>query len=830
MPVIRVVAVAILIVGVQPAGARTRKGDRLIAQGRAAEERGELDKALEFDLGALSEDPSDPQYRLESQRVRFKVAEQHVKNGQKIRAQGNLAEALAEFQRAYAVDPSSPIAQQEIERTKQMIEREKRKAAQPGGPTAQDIEDKGLTPAQAEKKASLARMSSLQDVPELRPLNNQFTLKMNNQKPRVLFETVAKLAGINVLFDPEYEQQNTVRAQSIDLTNSSLDQALDYISLVTKSFWKPLSSNAIFVTLDNTTKRREFEEQVVKVFYLKNITQTTELQEVITTLRTVTDIQKIYNYSTQNALVVRCEADRMLLAEKIINDLDKPKNEVVVDVIVMEVRSDLVRNLGAQIAPGGINTNIAFTPTRASILGNTTTTTTTPSSTLGGTTTTPTTTTPTTPTSYAIPLNNLRKISSGDYSITGIPGGFIEALLSDSGTKVLQSPQLRSVDNQKVSLHIGDKVPTASGSFGSGIGGVGVGVSPLVQTQFTYIETGVNMDMQSKVHDAGQVSLHIEVDISQVTGYRDVGGIQQPTISQRKLIQDIRTEDGEINLLGGLIQQQDNKTKTGIPGISSIPLLNRLFNDEKTEKIHTELLITLIPHILRSPDPSAADLQGVASGNATNVRVIRGPRPQTPSANVQEPAPAVGNPPATAPVTPAPVPVTPAPITPAPVTPAPPAPAQPTPAPPAAQATPAPPAAQATASFLPGQLDAQLASPVSVMLRVQNVTDLNSVVAQFKFDPKILRINNVTSGDLIQQTGPPLTPSQNIMNDTGDATFSIARGPGGPGASGSGSLLTILFQPVGRGTTTVTVPQLTLKNTPGQPIATNAPALTVNIK
>ena len=815
MPVIRVVAVAILIVGVQPAGARTRKGDRLIAQGRAAEERGELDKALEFDLGALSEDPSDPQYRLESQRVRFKAAELHVKNGQKIRAQGKLEEALAEFQRAYALDPSSPIAQQEIERTKQMIEREKRKAAQPGGPTAEDIENKGLTPAQAEKKASLARMSSLQDVPELRPLNNQFTLKMNNQKPRVLFETVAKLAGINVLFDPEYEQQNTVRAQSIDLTNSSLDQALDYISLVTKSFWKPLSSNAIFVTLDNTTKRREFEEQVVKVFYLKNITQTTELQEVITTLRTVTDIQKIYNYSTQNALVVRCEADRMLLAEKIINDLDKPKNEVVVDVIVMEVRSDLVRNLGAQIAPGGINTSIAFTPTRASILGNTTTTTTTtPSSTLGGTTTTPTTTTPTTPTSNAIPLNNVRKISSGDYSITGIPGGFIEALLSDSGTKVLQSPQLRSVDNQKVSLHIGDKVPTASGSFGSGIGGVGVGVSPLVQTQFTYIETGVNMDMQSKVHDAGQVSLHIEVDISQVTGYRDVGGIQQPTISQRKLIQDIRTEDGEINLLGGLIQEQDNKTKTGIPGISSIPLLNRLFNDEKTEKIRTELLITLIPHILRSPDPSSADLQGVASGNATNVRVIRAQRTPAPGANVPEPPPAAGNPPATAPVAPAPAPVTPAPGTPA------------TPAP----GTPATPAGQATASFLPGQLDAQLGSPVSVMLRVQNVADLNSVAAQIKFDPKILRINNVTAGDLIQQTGPPLTPSQNIMNDTGDATFSIARGPGGAGASGSGTLLTIVFQPVGRGTTTVTVPQLTLKNTPGQPIATNAPALTVNIR
>jgi general secretion pathway protein D len=811
MPLFRILAVAILIVGVQPAGARTRKGDRLIAQGRVAEDRGEFDKALELDQAALSEDPSDPQYQLETRRARFKSGAKHIKTGQAIRTEGKLAEALAEFQRAYAVDPSSPMAIQELERTKQMIEREKRKEAQPGGAPPEAAADRGLTPAQAERKAGLARIDSLQDVPELKPLVTQpINLKMNNQKPRVLFETVAKLAGINVLFDPEYELQNTVHTQGIDLTNSTLEQSLDYISLVTKSFWKPLSANAIFVTLDNTTKRREFEEQVVKVFYLKNITATTELQEVITTLRTVTDIQKIYNYSSQNALVIRCEADKMLLAEKIINDLDKPKNEVIVDVIVMEVSSDVIRRLGAQIAPGGINTNIAFNPTRASILGSGTaaTTTTTPATgtTLGGATTT--TTTPATTTSTGvIPLPNVRKISSGDFSITGIPGGFVEALLTDSSTKVLQSPQLRAIDQAKVSLHIGDKVPTASGSFGSGIGGVGVGVSPLVQTQFTYIETGVNLDMESKVHDANQVTLTITVDISQVTGFRDVGGIQQPTISQRKIQQTIRTQDAEISLLGGLIQEQDTKSKSGIPGLSSIPLLNRLFNDEHTEKARTELLITLIPHILRAPDLSTENLQGVASGNAVNVRMIRSARPQPAAPSTAVPAPAVGVPAATAPITPAPVAIAPAPVT----------------------IPPPPPASPATALFLPSQLDAQLNSPVSATLHIRNVTDLNMVVAQMKFDPKILRITAVNAGDLIQQTGPPLTPSQNFLNDTGDATVSIARGAA-PGVSGSGGLMTVVFQAVGRGTTTVTVPQLMLKNTPGQPIATNAPVLTVNVK
>jgi len=797
------VALTLLFLLLLPASleARTRKGDRLLAQGRAAEVRGELDKSLEFDESALSEDPSDPLYQLETRRVRFNAAAKHLKTGQKIRAEGNLSDALLEFNRAYAIDPASPAAQQEIRRTKAMIEREKKRDAAPLQPGEQPPtpEERGLTPSQAARKATLDRIDALQSVPELKPLNPQLgNLKMNNQKPRVLFETIGKLAGINVLFDPDYATQNTIPPQSIDLQNSTLEQALDYVSLLTKSFWKPLSANAIFVTLDNVTKRREIEEQVVKVFYLNNITNTTELQEIITTLRTVADIQKVYNYTSQNALIVRCEADRMLLAEKIISDIDKPKSEVVVDVMVMEVRKDRIRNLGAQIANGGLSVTGIFNP-RSTLQSGTANSTTTTGTTPG---IAPAVNATQTTTNSSITLNNLHRISSQDYSVTGIPGGFIEALLSDTGTKVLQSPQLRAVDNVKVSLHIGDKVPTASGSFGSGIGGVGVGVSPLVQTQFTYIETGVNMDMLPRVHDANQVSLHLELDISQVTGYRDVGGIQQPIISQRKIAQDIRTEDGEISLVGGLIQEQDSKVISGLPGLSQIPLLRRLFTDEKIEKSQTELLITLIPHIVRSPDISEANMRTVPSGNVTNVRMLRGP--------------AAGSAPASTPRSSAtpPVPST-------------------SPSPSASVTPPAstmPPSTPATVSFLPAQLDAALSSAATVTLRVANITDLNALTAQIKFDPKILRINNVVAGDLIQQTGPPLSPSKNILNDTGEALVSVARDPKGPGVSGSGGLVTITFQAVGRGTTTVTVPQLMLKNTPGQPVATNTPVLTVNVK
>src|SRR5580704_11523704 len=301
-----------------------RKGDKLLNEARQEEAKGNLDHALQLASQALEQDPSDPGYQLEVRRVRFEAGEMHVKNGQKLRNEGKLSEALAEFEKAYGTDPSSDIAMQEIKRTREMIRRNSNPTDNPAA--AQREEEKTLTPSELAHKRAQERTDSLLPIPELRPLNTDLIdLKMTNQRPRVLFETVAKLAGINVLFDPEYDQQQTIRAQSIDLSRTTLDQALDQLSIISKSFWKPLSANTIFVTVDNPTKRREYAEQVVKVFYLSNTTSPQDMQEMLTVLRTVVDVLKVFSYTGQNALVVRAEGDTMALVEKLISDLDKPR-------------------------------------------------------------------------------------------------------------------------------------------------------------------------------------------------------------------------------------------------------------------------------------------------------------------------------------------------------------------------------------------------------------------------------------------------------------------------------------------------------------------------
>jgi general secretion pathway protein D len=812
-----VILAGILFMPPLPLAGRTRKGENLLKDSRAEQLKGNLDQALKLAEQALDEDRSDPAYQLQVRKLRFEDAAMHLKNGQKLRDAGKLDEALPEFEKAYGIDPASDIAIQEIKRTKEMIERNKKAASTPG---AAKEDEKALTPSQFAHKQSQDRTDLLLPLAELQPLNTDLIdLKMMN-RPRVLFETVAKVAGINVLFDPEYDQQQTIRTQSIDLTRTTLDQALDQIAVVTKSFWKPLSPNTIFVTVDNPTKRREYAEQVVKVFYLSNVTAPQEMQEMLTVLRTVVDVQKVFSFTSQNALIVRAEADTMALVEKLISDLDKSRPEVIIDVMVMTASSTHIRNITAAFAPTGVSTKAIFAP-RPGI--------TTPGIQQATTDTSTTSTTSNSsnssnsnvgnPTSTNIPLNGLGRISSADYSLTNLPGAALEAVLNDTGTRVLQSPQIRAVDNVKASLKIGDKVPTATGSFQPGIGGIGAG-NALVNTQFTFLDVGVNIEILPKVHDNNEVSLHLDIDVSQVKDRIDLGGVLEPEISQNKATADIRLREGEVNLIGGIIQQTDSKQTSGIPGLGTIPVLGRLFSGEKIQKDRTELVIALIPHIVRGPDISESNLRGVSAGNATQIKVAFGPRKGAPGGPAQA---TLVNPPGAAPAAP---PATAPPATAPPIGPPATAPPNPNPAPAGG--------GLARISFLPGTVDTQLSAAVPITISAENISDMVAAAAQLKYDPRILRINNIVAGDLAQRSlvqPGQLEPSKNILNDTGQADMSVNRGPNDGGVSGSGGLFTVVFQAVGRGNTSISVSSVSLTSSTGQPInATAPPALVVNVK
>src|SRR6266498_5727682 len=512
----------------------------LYKRGKLAEDRQNFEQAYDLYKQAYDHSPQDISYRSAYERLRFLAGASHVHRGQLLREAGRLQEALAEFQKAAEIDPSSAIAKQEVQVTNKMIQA----AASPA-------------PQSSERPPSVLerRLQDAGGPVELAAIANVPMTMKQTEDSKIIYETIGKLAGINVLFDPDY----TSRRIKVDLNSVSLEEALQIVSMESKTFWRPVTPNTIFVAADNPAKRKELEQSLIKTFYLSNLSQPTELQDVVNALRQILEIARIQPLPSEGAIVVRGNPDQVALAQKLVSDLDRSKSEVVVDVAVMQINRDKKRTLG--ISP----------PTSMTVQLQPNVTTTNNNNNNNNTNTNNTSTDNTNNTSSSsINLNALGNLNATDFQVTISPAT-ISALFSDSNTKLIQNPQIRAVDGQKASLKIGDKVPVATGSFQPGIGGVGM--NPLVNTQFQYLDVGVNIDVTPNIHSNGDVTLKVAMDISSVTGQTNIGGITQPIIGQRKIEHEIRLKDGEANLLGGMLEDLQTKSLTGIPGLAQIPIL-----------------------------------------------------------------------------------------------------------------------------------------------------------------------------------------------------------------------------------------------------------------
>jgi len=756
----------------------------LFDKGADAEARQDYEQAFDYYKQAYNLKPKELKYRTSYERTKFLAAASHVHRGQILRDAGKLDEALAEFQKALEIDPSSFIAQQELRRTQQMIN------------------EANHPPPQAAAGASALRrrLEQAQGPVELAPISNvPITLKMTADT-KVIYETIGKLAGINVLFDPEY----TSRQVRIELNGVSLEDALEVVSFETKTFWRPVTTNTIFVAQDTPAKRKELEQNVIKTFYLSNLSQPTELQDVVNTMRTILEVSRIQQLQSQGAIVVRGTPDQMALAQKLVDDLDKAKPEVVVDVAVMQVSRDKMRNLGIS-PPTSASIALQSNVTQSSLQNQ------------NGQGATATSGTPNT-----INLNQLANLDATDFQVT-IPPATATALLSDSTTKLLQNPQIRALDGQKATLKIGDRVPVATGSFQPGIGGVGI--NPLVNTQFQYLDVGVNIDITPRVHAGREVTLKLSLDISAVTSHVNIGGIDQPVIGQRKVEHEIRLKDGEVNLLGGMLEDQQTKALSGYPGLSSIPLLRYFFSQTNTEHRENEIVFVLVPHIIRGPEAQRGiDMLDVGTANALELRRTSN-KPQPAATPVAAPA-------ATPAATPPPTPQAqgiPAQAREATAQATPPQASLPQAQAPQAQLSQASPGA-GTFMFDPPALNQAKGSTFTVNIMLSGGQNVYSVPVQLNYDPTQVQVVNVSNGGFLSQDGQAVALVHRDDPSTGTLQITATRPPGAGGVSGQGAVITVTFMAKEAGQSALTITRGGARDPAMQPISMNGAQAAVTIQ
>ena len=774
-------------------------------RGEKAEAAGDYDAAYQDYQKAYSMSPSDVRFRAAYYRVRLTDSAMHVTKGRNLLAGGDEQGALVELLRAAEIDPSNEAALQEITKIR---------ARHPGQVPP------GNLPETAGKQEEIESIGS---PAQLKPMSNEpLTLHMAEDS-KVVYQAVGKAAGINVLFDPDYISKRI----QVDLNNVSLLDALRIVGTLSGTFWRPITQNTIFVAANTRSKRAELDEQAVETFYLTNAWQQNDLNDVQTALRNVLPNAKVYGVASQNAIVMRATPDELLLAQKLVNDLDKARPEVVVDVAVLEVAKNWERNIGIQW-PG--SASVSLVPPASSSSSS--------SCPAGSTNCTPSTSNP-------ITIYDLANLNSSNFAVN-VGAATVNLLLTDNNTKILQNPRVRAADQQKATLKIGSRIPIATGSYQTGA--ATALVSSLVNTQFQYQDVGVNIEVTPTVHFDRDVTLKVKIEVTAQSGSVTISGVTEPIISQRVAEQTIRLREGEANILGGIQEQQIQENWSGIPGLSSIPILRYLFGAKDHTIQNDEIVFLLVPHIVRSQELTPVNLRTIDTGPGMSIELRHVSNNGAVGAGGAAVLPAVGAPPG-APSTVAPIP------SPSAAAAAPAAlaqmreqaqttgsaataaqntqqtqaqqsfgqekPTQPAPLPMA-------PPAQRTNIMLnsPGPVINGTTFQVPVVLT--GGTDISSVPLQIQYDPGKLSLVNVGDGDLLNRDGQ-IVAMAHRDDGPGTITLNASRPPGTPGISGAGVVCVLSFQAKATGDSTISVTRAGAMNSAQKPITVQGSQTTITV-
>jgi general secretion pathway protein D len=713
---------------------KNESASSLYKKGIAAEAQEDIESAFEYYHQAFERDGASLRYKTAYERMRVPAASVHVHRGEQLVEQAELRAAVVEFMRALEIDPSNERAQQNI------------RAAQ----------GKLDTPVGAHAEtslvaASMSAMNRMRSPVELKPLKNEPITLNVSEDSKVLYQTIGKLAGINVIFDPELISKRV----QIQVTDVSLEDAMGILASISGTFWHPVTANTIFVAQATRAKRAELDQQGVQTFYLSNASQQNDLNDIQTALRNVLVNAKLYGVPSQNAIVMRGTPDELALAQKLINDLDKARPEVVVDVAVLEVTRDKLRNMGIQL-PQSATVNLQASTSTSSSSSSSSTSTSSSSST------------------SSLTLNTLGHLNGTNFALT-VGQAQAEMLLTDSDTKVLQNPRVRATDGQQATLKIGSRIPIATGSYSAGVSATS---TTGVQTQFQYIDVGVNIDIKPTIHYNRDVTMKLKIEVSAQNGSSTISGVTEPIISQRTIDQNIRLKEGEANIVGGLLERDESLTVSGAPGLGEVPFLKYLFSTQEKEVKDDEIVFLIIPHVVRGIEISPLNLRQIDTGTGTNVEVRRTQASdnfpllgvsgqQTPkSSSVSAfagPSSIASGSESTAPQSGDRLPAL---------------------------------------HLSPSQTTARPQKDLQIAVNVVDGRDVFSVPVQIQYDPVKLTLLSVDRGDFLGKDGQTVALTDQD-DGNGEVTISASRPPGVAGVSGTGSLCVLKFKAKATGDTLI---------------------------
>lgn len=492
------------------------------------------EKAIFYFEKALKENPKSSLYRVALMRARYEGALYHLQKARVLRSEGKREEAIEEYKKALKFDPENTGLAKELE-------------------NYQKEEPKKEAPKKIEQPVKLSTKEE------------KIRFKFQNTSLRSIFQSVGKFFGINVLFDPQFQDS----ILSIELEDMNIEQALSSLCSVSKNFWTVVNPKTVIIAPDNLVKRRQYEIQGIKTFYLK-YADAEQLRQI---LATVGRTPRIAVDKTSNSITVRGTFFDLEALENLISKIDKPAGEVVLDIEIMEVNRSKLLQYGIDLSPYAISSKINPSKMKEGYIS----------------------------------WPDLKSLPSEDIFLS-IPTPLINFLHSDSSTRIIAQPRLRGVDSKKINFNIGEKIPVPITTF-TPIAAGGIAQQPV--TSFEYKDVGIGLEITPKVHSKDEVSLELKLSITSLSGY---GYANLPILGNRQIENTIRLKTGETTLLAGLLREDERKSLKGIAGLKNIPIIGDLFSADERTISQTDIILTITPHIIKTLPIDAKDLEPFWTG------------------------------------------------------------------------------------------------------------------------------------------------------------------------------------------------------------------------
>ena len=724
--------------------------------GNAAAELKNWETAVEFYRQALQDKPGDPRYRIALERAMQRAAAVHVARAREHDGHDELPEALAEYRRASKFDPTNG----QLLAIVASLERRIRSLIESSRP-----------PSAMELLREQARVDS--EPPLLDPASgDRLGFQFSNASLRDILDFIGNATGINVTYDQQFQD----RAYTVQLEEVTIEEALNQILSANQHFYKVLNTRSVIIVPDTPQKRAQYEEQVIRTFYVSHadVAELATLLTQVVRAPTLAIQPQIVPNITSNTITIRATTPVAAIIERVIAANDKPRAEVVVDVQILEVNRERAREFGldlTQYSIGGL-----FSPTSVRSTG-------------------------TAPNAVASSPFNANLLSNGvspsDFYLA-VPAAIIDFLESDSETRLVAKPQLRGQEGTQLTLNLGDDIPVPSTSF-TPIATGGVAVNPL--TSFEYRSVGVNLIMTPRVTYDNEIILDLEVENSTLGANIDVAGQALPTFGTRRVITRLRLRDGESNLLAGLLREEDRRSLRGFPGILNLPLIRQLFSSNDQSISSTDIIMLLTPRIVRTHEVTQRDVSPIFIGTQQNIG-ITGPPPLIAPADGAVPDPiSSGGDDVTA--TPAPGFVF--------------------------GAGPTTLGAQIKIVPAAGTQVTLGSGSYTVPISISGASQLSTLSLSLTFDPKVLRVSTIEEGSFMKQGSVDVTFAQDVNPETGRVDLALTRMSDRAGAAGSGLVARVLFEPVAQGVSILSTSGLGLTLT-GTPLMLSFEPTTVSVR